>query len=120
MNNRKTNVLAVITLVLFGINAFAADWPQWRGPGRDGIWRETGLIEKFEKSQLPVVWRREIGGGYSGPTVSNGRVYITDRVKDPKEIERIHCFNAMTGEEIWSYEYECKYGKVGYTDRPRT
>lgn len=120
MIDRKTAVLAVITVLLFGMCVFAADWPQWRGPARDGVWSETGVIEKFETSQLPVVWRSEIGGGYSGPTVSNGKVYITDRVKDSKEIERIHCFDAMSGKKIWSYEYECKYGKVGYSDGPRT
>jgi len=105
MMNRKISTLNAITLLLFSINAFAVDWSQWRGPNRDGIWQETGVIEKFEEPQLPVVWRSEIGSGYSGPTVSNGRVYVTDRVKASKETERIHCFNAMTGEKVWSYEY---------------
>ncbi len=106
-------------LLIVCTSVLAADWPQWRGPNRDGIWQETGIIEKFDTSPLPVVWRAKIANGYSGPTVSDGRVYITDRVKNPKEMERIHCFDARSGEGKWRYEYECKYKSVGYPDGPR-
>ena len=48
----------------------ADDWPQWRGPQRDGVWRETGIVEKFASPQLQPVWTATIGPGYSGPTVA--------------------------------------------------
>ena len=120
----KTKYLMMLLAMMAGLliictNVLAADWPQWRGPNRDGIWQETGIIEKFNTSPLPVVWRAKIANGYSGPTVSDGRVYITDRVKTPKEMERIHCFDARTGKEKWHYKYECKYKSVGYPDGPR-
>src|SRR5215471_10041884 len=57
----------------------ADDWPQWLGPNRDSIWRESGIIEKFPTNGPPVIWRMAIGSGYSGPSVSHGRVYVTDR-----------------------------------------
>src|SRR5215475_10286662 len=57
----------------------ADDWPQWLGPQRDGVWRETGILEKFPKGGPKVRWRKEIGGGYAGPAVASGRVFVTDR-----------------------------------------
>ena len=44
----------------------AADWPDWRGINRDGLWHETGIVEKFAKDQIPIKWRTPIGPGYSG------------------------------------------------------
>jgi len=116
---REKTIFVIIIVILFNIQVFAGDWPQWRGSGRDGVWREKGVVQKFEDGQLPVLWRTEIANGYSGPTIAGGRLYVTDRLTSPKEVERIHCFDAMTGEEIWSYVYECKYQKVGYPDGPR-
>src|SRR5271169_4292171 len=65
-------------LILAGA-ARADDWPQWLGPKRDSVWRETGIIEKFPANGPPVLWRTSVGGGYSGPVVAGGRVYLTDR-----------------------------------------
>jgi len=95
------------------------DWPQWRGEDRDGLWKENGVIDKFKEKDLKIKWRAKISGGYSGPTVANGKVYITDRIKDPDEAERVLCFDAMTGRPKWSHTYGCKYKKVSYTAGPR-
>ena len=75
----KKSLFLLIIALLFQIQAFAADWPQWRGINRDGIWREKGVVEKFEHKQIPIRWRAKIANGYSGPTVAKGRVYITYR-----------------------------------------
>src|SRR6266446_4882154 len=64
--------LAILTL-------HADDWPQWLGPNRDGVWRETGIVEKFSAAGPKIRWRVAVGGGYAGPAVANGRVYVTDR-----------------------------------------
>lgn len=99
--------------------AVADDWPQWRGPGRDGVWRETGLVERFDVPRLPIKWRAQIGSGYSGPTVAQGRVFVTDRLVEPKQTERVHSFDAESGRPLWSFEYECNYDGVSYTAGPR-
>jgi outer membrane protein assembly factor BamB len=96
----------------------ADDWPQWRGPTRDGVWRETGLIDHFDSAQLPLRWRAPIGSGYSGPTVAGSRVFVTDRVLEPKQIERVHAFDWKTGKPLWTFEYECPYS-IGYPAGPR-
>ncbi|MHC4544534.1 MAG: PQQ-binding-like beta-propeller repeat protein [Planctomycetota bacterium] len=110
--------LCLIVLGFYNL-ADAADWPQWRGPNRNGTWTEKGIVKKFTAPQLPIRWRAEISNGYSGPTVVKDRVYITDRLTSPKQLERILCFDAMTGNPIWSHSYECKYKKVGYPNGPR-
>jgi outer membrane protein assembly factor BamB len=97
----------------------AEDWPQWRGANRDGVWRETGIVEKFADEELPRKWTAEIGAGYSGPTVANGRVFVMDRITKPSSIEGIQCFDEQTGKPLWSHEYECEYGKIGYQAGPR-
>ncbi len=99
--------------------AGADDWPQWRGPARDGVWRETGIIERFAGPQIPIKWRAEIASGYSGPTVADGRVYVTDRVTEPKQVERVHCFDADTGRKLWTHTYDCPYRNVSYEAGPR-
>jgi outer membrane protein assembly factor BamB len=108
----------VLFTVLVG-STFADDWPQWRGPQRDGVWRETGILEKFASPEIPIKWRAPISSGYSGPTVAEGRVYVTDRVVEPKQIERVHCFDEQTGKSLWTQAYDCVYSGVGYDAGPR-
>jgi len=97
----------------------ADDWPQWRGPNRDGVWHETGIVERFAEPQLAIRWRAPISSGYSGPTVADGRVYVSDRLTEPAEAERVLALDAETGRLLWTHSYECRYVDVGYTAGPR-
>jgi outer membrane protein assembly factor BamB len=99
--------------------ARADDWPQWRGPHRDGVWRETGIVEKFAGDEIPIKWRVPIGSGYCGPTVAGNRVYVMDRITSPEQQERVHCFDAETGKPIWSHTYERVYRGIQYVAGPR-
>jgi len=112
-------LISLVVLMSLPHGAAADDWPQWRGPQRDGVWRESGIIKKFPKPQLDHVWRTPIGSGYSGPTVAQNRVYVTDRVVEPKQVERVHCFDAATGQNLWTYTYDCPYRDVSYEAGPR-
>jgi outer membrane protein assembly factor BamB len=114
------SILPLVVIAIFAVGRAAADdWPQWRGPTRDGVWKETGLIEKFPADKIALRWRAEIGSGYSGPTVAGGRVYVTDRQNEPKPVERVLCFDAKTGRSLWTYSYDCPYREVGYPAGPR-
>jgi outer membrane protein assembly factor BamB len=98
----------------------AADWPQWRGPNRDGVWTEKGLIERFPGPQIELRWRVPVSSGYSGPTVADRRVYVTDRFDDDRgEVERVHCFDFDTGRSLWTHAYDGRYERVGYPAGPR-
>ena len=70
--------MRTLLLLLLGTTLHADDWPQWLGPQRDGVWRETGIVEKFPEGGPKVLWRMEIGGGYTGPAIANGKVYLMD------------------------------------------
>ena len=110
--------------VLFGLaflvaSATAEDWPQWRGPTRDGVWTETGLLEKFASDRLEPKWRVPVGSGYSGPTVAKGKVYVMDRLTQPAEVERVLCFEEQTGKPLWTHSYPASYGRVSYPAGPR-
>src|SRR5210317_336955 len=112
-------ILILISFFFFSsLNVFAQDWPDWRGENRDGVWNETGIVEKFDSDALKHKWSVEIGSGYSGPTVANGKVYVTDRIEEPKKIERVLCLDEQTGKRIWTYEYESDYIGVGYPAGP--
>src|SRR5438552_8721922 len=111
---------------------WADDWPQWLGPKRDAVWRESGLVEKFPSNGPPVIWRTRIGGGYAGPAVSKGRVYVMDRQmatgsSNPADpfargtipgTERVLCLDERNGKVVWKYEYDCPY-TMSYPAGPR-
>jgi outer membrane protein assembly factor BamB len=106
------------------------DWPQWMGPKRDSVWRETGLLEKFPAAGPKVLWRVPVQYGYSGPAVAGGRVYVADYATKDKftsspgargklqGTERVLCLDARDGKEIWKHEYDCPYS-VSYPGGPR-
>lgn len=111
--------LVGLLVLSFACTAIADDWPQWRGPNRDGVWHEDGLVDKFAGKELKILWRMPIAAGYSGPTVADGRVFVTDRLVEPEQVERVHAFDAKTGETAWTFSYPCPYENVGYTAGPR-
>ena len=94
------------------------DWPQWMGPERNGTWNLDMHKTSLYNSDLVKGWEAPVGTGYSGPTVANGLVYLMDYIGDDIKSERVICFDAKTGEERWSYAYECSY-VVGYPTGPR-
>lgn len=111
----------------------AADWPQWHGPQRDGIWRESGIVDTFPAGGPPVRWRTPIGAGYSSPVVAAGRVFLTDRLASAQRghpgsplvrraeagRERIVCLNEADGRVLWTYDYDCPYD-LSYASGPRS
>ena len=71
--------LWLAVLLVVGIaTTRAEDWPEFRGKGRLGVWNETGIIEKFPETGLKVLWRTSIKNGYTGPSVADGRVFLSD------------------------------------------
>jgi outer membrane protein assembly factor BamB len=102
--------VAPFALLLLSSALRADDWQQWRGPNRDGVWSETGILESFPASGLKVRWRVPVGWGFSSPVVAQGRVYLADSlVAKPKAQERVQCFDETTGKPLWSHVYPVAY-----------
>jgi outer membrane protein assembly factor BamB len=124
--------IALFSLLTYSMVAQAADWPQWMGPNRDAIWTERGIRQDFKKGEPKELWRVAIGGGYAGPAVASGKVYVADKllkpgVVDPKDpfqkvnlqsTERVLCLDAKTGKLIWKHEYPVTY-LIQYPCGPR-
>ncbi len=88
---------AVLAATLAG-PAAAADWPQFRGPGRDGVARGETLAPAWPQEGPPVLWRRPLGAGYSGIAAARGRVYT---MAAEGETEDVLCLDAATGGTLW-------------------
>ncbi|MEI6537533.1 MAG: PQQ-binding-like beta-propeller repeat protein, partial [Verrucomicrobiaceae bacterium] len=124
--------LQILTAVLVVAHcARAEEWPQWMGPQRDNVWREEGIVESFSATGPKKAWKTPIAGGYSGPAVAGGKVFITDYVtQDNVKVdnfsrgsfsgtERVLCLDEATGAILWKHEYPCPY-TVSYPAGPRT
>jgi outer membrane protein assembly factor BamB len=131
MQIRVHAALAILTVGLCStLSSNADDWPHWMGPDRDNVWKESGILERFPAGGLKVLWRTPIAGGYSGPAVAHGRVYITDYVtsenvkvanferKNFTGVERALCLDEMSGEVLWKHGYPVKYS-ISYPSGPR-
>ncbi len=106
----QTILLLVLVLVLITPVAMATDWPQFRGPNRDGNWDETGILETFPRTGLKIRWRHPVGGGFSSPVVAQGRVFVSDvELTKPSPRERVHCFEEKTGKVLWVFGYKENY-----------
>jgi outer membrane protein assembly factor BamB len=103
MKSMRVLLLAVFALVCLVNQAMAqsaANWPQWRGPNRDGISKETGLLKQWPADGPPLVWKAAgAGRGYSSFSISNGRMY-TMGLRGDREF--IVAFDVATGKEVWA------------------
>ncbi|MBA4147849.1 MAG: PQQ-binding-like beta-propeller repeat protein [Verrucomicrobia bacterium] len=84
--------------------ACATDWPQWRGPNRDGVSRDKNWSAEWPASGPAKLWRAEIGVGYGSMAVANGKVYVMGNTADT---DHVFCFDAQTGKQIWKHSYPC-------------
>jgi outer membrane protein assembly factor BamB len=94
--------------VLLSLAAYAGDWPQWRGPQRNGISAETGLLKEWPKAGPRLVWQaKDIGDGYATPSVVGNRIYIlSNRGLDN---EFVQARSTQDGKQVWA----SRLGKVG-------
>jgi len=119
---------AAVALALLVLPSFADDWPEWRGQGRRGEYKESGILATFPESGLKVKWRTPIHAGYTGPAVAGGRVFLTDfRMVQPGEgppstaemnmrratgligVERAVAVDEKTGKILWTREWDADY-----------
>jgi outer membrane protein assembly factor BamB len=107
--------LACVVLTSYCYTAHAADWPNWRGPDYNGISSETGWTTNWPNGKPAVLWRADVGTGFSSISVSNGRAYTMGNIND-RDI--LYCFDAATGKKIWEQSYDCPLFKKNHEGGP--
>jgi outer membrane protein assembly factor BamB len=90
--------------------AGAADWPQWRGPQRNGISAEKGWLSRWPATGPRRAWTAQVGAGYSAVAVSKGRVYTMGNANGQ---DTVFCLDAGSGRVLWRYSYPQQAGDYG-------
>lgn len=103
--------------LLIAVCACAEDWPQLLGPTRDGVYPAGDLAVKWTPGGPPVIWKRDVGQGFSAPVVADGRLILFHRLGDKEVVEAL---DAATGKGIWKFEYPTRYrDDFGFDEGPR-
>src|SRR3954454_6582403 len=101
-----------VALLLSSALSHANDWPQWRGPNRDGISTEKGLLKEWPKDGPKLNWQiKQLGSGFSTPSVVGGRIYVLGNTG--LENEFVEALSERDGKKVWS----TTLGKVGNPDQ---
>jgi outer membrane protein assembly factor BamB len=109
--------LVVALALMAGAPLLATDWPQYLGPDRNGVYPGPPLAESWAASGPKVVWRKQVGQGFAGPAVVQGRVILFHRVGNEEVLESL---DAKTGASGWRYAYPTNYrDDFGFDEGPR-
>ena len=116
MHRNLISITRLTTLAAFLLSVSpkltASDWPQWRGQNRDGIAKETGLLKTWPANGPPLLWQvKDLGSGYSTPSVAAGRLYVMSNKGVDDEF--VKALDMKDGKQEWS----TRIGKVGNPDQ---
>jgi outer membrane protein assembly factor BamB len=93
----------IILVCITGL--FAQDWPQYLGPGRNGVSAQKGILRSWPENGPEVLWTiTPIGRGFGGPVVKDGKVYLLDR--DDQVGDNLRCLDLSNGKELWNFAYD--------------
>ena len=105
MKTELSKALLLIVIFVMSIASLVAqDWPQYLGPNRNSITDQEGLLRFWPDEGPEVLWTVNVGIGYGGPVIKDGKVYLLDR--DDEVGDKLRCFDLANGEELWKFEYE--------------
>jgi outer membrane protein assembly factor BamB len=108
---------ALSLLLLAAPASRAADWPGMLGPTRDGQSAEVGLNWKWGKDGPPKAWTIDVGAGFAGVSVADGKVFLFHRIDND---EVLSALDPATGKELWAFKYHTKYrDEFGFDNGPR-
>ena len=108
-------VAVLLALAALAATSRAADWPQWRGPARNGISAETGWLTEWPKDGPPVAWKARVGTGFSSFAVVGGRVFTLGNANNT---DTVWAFEAATGQVLWKHSYESDLGDKYFEGGP--
>ena len=103
----RNALLLVLGGVVLAGGARADDWPQFRGPNRDNISGETGLLRAWPEAGPQVLWSTPMCQGYSSAAIHSGRVYVNDYEEEAKTWF-VRCLELASGKELWRFSEQRK------------
>jgi outer membrane protein assembly factor BamB len=103
MNNKQV-VVTTLLLVALAAHINAQDWPQYMGPNRNNISDQKGILRSWPEKGPEILWTADLGIGFGGPVIKDGKVYLLDRKDEVCDIMR--CFDFSNGNELWRYNYD--------------
>ena len=109
--------LLIVAFLWIDVPSVRADWPQWLGPDRTGVSRETGFLKTWPGNGPEIVWKKNLGEGFSGISVANGRVFTMFADGDE---EFAVCLNEESGDEIWRFKTGGKFEEWQGGNGPRS
>lgn len=110
-HHRRVVVLASFVLLTSTFDlSVRAQWPQWRGPSRDGVVAAANVPASWTPKPT-VRWTQKVGEGYSTPVVANGRIFVHGR-QDPDEV--VTALDLATGTPVWTAKYQSAFNKNKY------
>ena len=110
-------LLVLILLLLTCAGAQGEDWPQFLGPARNGVYSGPDIPVSWPKSGPPLLWKIDVGQGFSGPVVARGRVILFHRRENRAIVDSL---DALTGKPAWSVDYPTDYrDDFGFDEGPR-
>lgn len=119
MNGSLLADTLVVAALLWTAPLLAGDWPQWRGPTRNGISTESGWLDTWPAEGPKVAWKAKVGLGFSSFVVAEGRAYTMGHADSQ---DTVFCFDAATGKQVWKHSYPAelgdKYFEGGTTGTP--
>jgi outer membrane protein assembly factor BamB len=102
---KRINLLLTAVALFASIaNVCAQDWPQYLGPNRNGTSPQKGILKTWPASGPEVLWTTNVGPGFGGSVIKDGKAYLLDR--DDKVGDIMRCFDMKTGKELWKFGYE--------------
>jgi len=104
----------ILAAAFLALHLPAADWPQWRGPNRNGISTEK-VSAAWPAGGPRVLWQASVGTGFSSISVNQGRVYTMGNTNNE---DTVWCFDAKTGERVWHHSYAALLGPQWYEGGP--
>jgi outer membrane protein assembly factor BamB len=102
MKKNKLLFAAIVSVACLSIG-FAQDWPQYLGPNRNSTSPQKGILRTWPAEGPQVLWTVDLGKGFGGPAIKNGKVYLLDRTDEVEDIMR--CFDFSNGKELWRFSY---------------
>lgn len=103
MNRLKRTISIIVTMIIV-LSVNAQNWTQYLGSNRNSVSDQKNILKTWPANGPQALWTVNVGIGFGGPVVKDGKAYLLDR--DDNTGDKLRCFDMTSGKELWSYAYD--------------